>query len=206
MSLVLYYAPMSTASITRLVLQELDVPYEAVRVDLKAGEAKTAAFLKLNPNARVPVLVHDGVAIWESAAITMYLGELFGADRKLYPAPGPKRGEAMKWIVWANVTVGDAVGRFARNALEWGPADERNAKAGEAGKKAMHECLRILDEALEGRSFLVGDYTLADTHVNSMTDWLRHMKIDMAAYPRLNAWSERCASRPAYGKFMAAGG
>jgi glutathione S-transferase len=206
MSLVLYYSPMSTASITRLVLQELEVPYEPIRVDLKNGETKSAAFLKVNPNAKVPVLVHDGVSIWESAAITMYLGETFGVDRKLYPAAGPKRGEAMKWIVWANVTVGDAVGRYARNSLEWGPADERNAKAGDAGKKAMHDCLRILDDALEGTSFLLGEYTLADTHVNSMADWLRYMKVDMDSYPRLNAWSQRCAGRPAYGKFMAAGG
>ena len=51
--------------------------------------------------------------IWESAAITMYLGEMFGVDAGLYPPPGPRRGEAMKWIVWANVNVAEAAGRLA---------------------------------------------------------------------------------------------
>jgi glutathione S-transferase len=204
MSLTFYYAPMSTASITTLVLAELDVPHEKVRVDLKQGGTKKPEFTKLNPNARVPMIVHDGTPIWESAAITMYLGEMFGVEKKLYPAPGPRRGEAMKWIVWANVTLGETVGRFARNTMEWAPPDHRNAKAGEAAKSEMLNCLRILDESLEGRSFLAGDYTLADTHLHSLMDWLRHMKVDLSPYARIQAWSQRCAARPAYAKAMAA--
>jgi len=203
MSLVFYYAPMSTASIITLVLEELGTPCEKVKLDIKKGETKKPEFLKLNPNGKVPVLVHDGSVIFESSAITMYLGETFGVDKKLYPGPGPKRGEAMKWIAWANVTLGEAVGRWARNTMEWAPAEHRNAAAGEAAKKDMQECLRIFDEALEGKSFLVGDYTLADTHLCSFMDWLRYMNVDFAAYKRLNAWAERCRTRPAYAKAMA---
>jgi glutathione S-transferase len=203
MSLVFYYAPMSTASITELVLEELAIPCERVKLDLKKGETKKPEFVKLNPNAKVPVIVHDGSVIFESSAITMYLGEMFGVERKLYPAPGPKRGEAMKWIAWANVTLGEAVGRWARNAMEWMPAEQRNEKAGEVAKKDIDNCLRIVDEALEGKAFLVGDYTLADTHLNSLMDWLRHLKVDFTPYARVEAWSRRCADRPAYKKQMA---
>ena len=92
MSLIFYNSPMSTASITELVLAELDVPCEKVRVDLKKGETRTPDYLLLNPNGKVPLLVHDGVSIWESAAITLYLGETFGVEKKLYPPPGTKRG------------------------------------------------------------------------------------------------------------------
>ncbi|KAI9880154.1 MAG: hypothetical protein M1823_006761, partial [Watsoniomyces obsoletus] len=91
---------MSTASITQGVLAELDIECERVKLDIEAGDTRKPDFLKVNPNGRVPAIVHDGTPIWESAAITMYLGELFGVDAELYPAPGPKRGEAMKWIVW----------------------------------------------------------------------------------------------------------
>jgi glutathione S-transferase len=56
--------------------------------------------------------VHEGVAIWESSAITMYLGEVFGVDDNLYPAVGPKRGEAMKWIAWGNVTLAEPASRL----------------------------------------------------------------------------------------------
>ena len=69
MSMTFFYAPMSTASMTALVLAELDVPCERVKVDLKAGDTKKPEFLKLNPNGKVPMLVHEGTPIWESAAI-----------------------------------------------------------------------------------------------------------------------------------------
>jgi glutathione S-transferase len=204
MSLTFYYAPMSTATITDLVLEELALPCKRVKIDFKAGDTKKPDFLKLNPNGKVPVLVHDDVPLWESAAITMYLGETFGTDKKLYPAPGTKRGEAMKWITWANVTLGDAVGRWTRNTMDWVPADQHNAKAAAAAKSDMEHCLGILNQGLAGKKFMLGDYTLVDTHLNSFVDWLRHMKVDFTPYAHLNAWSKLCCARPAYAKVMAA--
>ena len=206
MSLTFYYAPMSTATLTDLVIEELGIPCKRVKLDLQKSETKTPEFKKLNPNAKVPLIVHDDMPIFESAAITMYLGEMFGVEKKLYPAPGPKRGEAMKWITWNNVTLGDSVYNWCRNTQEWLPADHRNAKAGELAKKDLTDNLAILDQALAGKQYLLGDgYTLADTHVNSFVDWLRHMKLDFAPYANLNAWSKRCAARPAYAKVMSGG-
>lgn len=205
MSLTFYYSPMSTAVITDLMLEELAVPCERIRVDLKKGETRTPEFLRINPNGKVPVLVHDGAAIWESAAITLYLGEIFGVAKGLYPEPGPERGEAMKWVVWCNVTLGDAFGRYVRNTSDWFPAEQHNAKAGAAAASDTRECLRILDGALAGREYLLAGYTLADTHVNSLVDWLRFMKLDLAEFQHLNAWSKRCAARPAYARVMARG-
>jgi glutathione S-transferase len=203
MSLTFYYSPMSTATVTDLVLEELAVPCERVRIDLKKGDTRTAEFLRMNPNGKVPVLVHDGIAIWESAAITLYLGEIFGVAKGLYPEPGPQRGAAMKWIVWANVTLGDAFGRWLRNTADWIPAEQHNAKAAEAAQADVRNCLRILDQALTGRQYLLAGYTLADAHVNSFIDWLRFMKMDLSDYAHLNAWSARCGARPAYTRAMA---
>lgn len=203
MSLTFYFAPMSTAGITDLVLEELAVPCERIQVDIRAGGTRKAEFLQLNPNGKVPLIVHDGTPIWESAAITMYLGEVFGVERNLYPSAGPRRGEAMKWIVWTNVTIGDATFRFMRNTSQWTPAEQHNAKAAEAAKADISNCLRILDEALSGRKFLLDNYTLADTHLNSFVDWLRHMELDLSPYGHLNEWSERCRARPAYARVAA---
>jgi glutathione S-transferase len=204
MSLIFYYSPMSTASITQLVVEELDLPCEKIKLDIKKGETKKPEFLKVNPNGKVPTIVHDGVAIWESCAITMYLGEVFGVDKKLYPAAGPKRGEAMKWIAWGTVTLGEAVGRFGRNTANWVPVEQQNAKAADAAKDDVHHNLRILDEALGAKQFLLGDYTLADTHVHSLIDWIGYMKIDLGPYASMSAWSKRCRARPAYARIMAA--
>ncbi|MBW4051684.1 MAG: glutathione S-transferase family protein [Proteobacteria bacterium] len=203
MSLTFYSSAMSTATITELVLEELAVHCERIRIDLKKGETRTPEFLRLNPNGKVPVLVHDGTAIWESAAITLYLGELFGVAKGLYPQPGPERGEAMKWVVWSNVTLGDAFGRWIRNTSDWVPAEQHNAKAAEAAQSDTRNCLRILEEALAGRQYLLAGYSLADTHLNSFVDWLRYMKMDFSDYPHVEAWSRRCAARPAYARVMA---
>lgn len=206
MSLPFYRAPMSTASVTELVLAELGVPHEGVTVDLKKGDQKKPEFAKLNPNKKVPVVVHDGVVVFESAAITIYLGETFGTDKNLWPAAGPKRGEAMKWVVWANVTLGDAIYRWMRNTKDWVPADERNAKAGETAKKDLGECLDILDDALAGRSYLLGDFTLTDAHVSSFMEWLHHAQFDASRWKNVDAWAKRCSSRPAAKKLAAAQG
>jgi glutathione S-transferase len=203
MSLTFYYAPMSTASVTSLVLADLDVPHERVRVDLATGGSRTPDFLKLNPNGKVPVIVHDGTALFESSAITMYLGETFGVAKKIYPEPGPRRGEAMKWIAWTNVTLGEAIGRWVRNTMDWFPADQRNATAGERARQEIDDCFRILDDALEGRKFLAGEYTLADAHLWSLIDWASSLSLDTSSYPRLEAWVARCAKRPGYQKYVA---
>src|SRR5436190_9546772 len=109
MSLIFYFSPMSTATLTSIVIEELGVPHDRKRVDLKAKDNTKPDYLKLNPNGKVPLIIHDGVPIWESSAITMYLGEQFGVAKGLWPAAGPKRGEAMKWVAWTNVTLGEAV-------------------------------------------------------------------------------------------------
>lgn len=201
MSLVFYYAPMSSASPVHWALEELGVPYEKKQLDLKAGDAKKPEFLKVNPNAKVPVIVHDGTPIFESAAIQIYLGETFGVEKGLFPAPGPKRGEAMQWIVWCNVSVGDPLGRYFRNTSEFFPADQKNEKAAEAAKTELDAMLRLLDNALEGKQYLVDNrFSLADLHIASWADYLAFAKVDLTPYKSITAWKARCTDRPAHGR------
>ena len=138
MSLTFYFAPMSTASTVHWSLDELGIPYEPVLVDLTSDTDKKAKLGPVNPNLRVPVLVHDGVPIFESAAIQMHLGECFGVERGLYPEPGPERGRAAKWLVWANVTLGEAVTRWRRHnprRLPLRPAERKSWGRGARGHR-----------------------------------------------------------------------
>ena len=203
MSLIFYFSPMSTATLTSIIIEELGVPHDKKRVDLKAKDNAKPEYLKLNPNGKVPMIIHDGTPIWESSAITMYLGEQFGVAKGLWPAAGPRRGEAMKWVAWTNVTLGEAVYRRGHFG-EWAAPDAGNPKGVEQANKDIAEHLGVLDAALAGKQFLLGEFTLADAHVNSFCDWLRHSKIDFSAFANVNAWSERCAARPAYQRAMAA--
>lgn len=199
MSVTFYYSPQSSASPVHWTLEELGIPYEKVLIDFRAGETKKPEFLKLNPNAKVPVLVHDGVAIFESAAIQIYLGETFGVSKGLYPAPGPQRGEVMKWIVWTNVTLGEALSRVGRNLGPWAPEEERNVKAGLRAKQDIAELLQILDAQLQGRHYVAGDsLTIADLHMSSWMEYVRMMQIDLTPYQNVQSWMTRCTSRPTY--------
>jgi glutathione S-transferase len=215
MSLTFYSAPMSTASIPEAVLAELGIPHERVDLDISAGDTRKSDFLKVNPNGRVPAIVHEGTPIWESFAITMYLGEIFGVDSHLYPAPGPKRGEAMKWIAWSNVTLAEAGGRLAAalpdhsdggvqaNSQDWVPPEQRSAIAVDKAKADLAICLKILESGLEGKPFLHGDYSLADTHLSCIVGWIRSMAVDLTPFPPIIAWLRRCSERPAIAKLMA---
>lgn len=215
MSLTFYYAPMSTAEITAAVLAELGLECERVRLDIDAGDTRRPDFLAVNPNGRVPAIVHEGTSIWESAAITMYLGELFGVAAGLYPTPGPRRGEAMKWIVWANVALAEAGGRLAASlpagsegAVQSGSADfvapeRRDTGAEERARADTAACLAILDGGLEGRPFLLGGYTLADTHLQGIVGWLGMMGTDLAPFPNVAGWMRRCGERPALARAAA---
>lgn len=204
MSLIFYFSPMSTASTVHWTIEELGVPYEAVQINLQDPKDKAEKLAKVNPNLKVPALVHDGVAIFESAAIQMYLGEAFGVEKGLYPAPGPHRGEAMKWIVWANVSMGDALGRVMRNLGERFPAEQRNAAAGEAAKKELANYLKVANDHLEGKAFFLGDkISVVDFHLASFMNYAQFCGVDLTPYPKLSAWVGTCTSRPVYKKLMA---
>lgn len=212
MNLTFYFAPMSTASVTDGVLAELGTPHERVELNIPAGDTRRPEFLKVNPNGRVPAIVHDGTPIWESAAITMYLGEAFGVDAGLYPAPGPRRGAAMKWIVWGNVMLAEAAGRLAASlppgsegAVETGSRDwvATDADAAARAKADVADCLEVLDGGLEGRTFLLDDYSLADTHLQGFVGWIGTMGVELTPLANVSAWLARCGARPALAKLMA---
>lgn len=198
MSLTFYYAPQSSASPTHWILEELKVPYEKVLVDLKTEEQKKEPFLAINPNGRVPVLVHDGTTIFESVAIAIHLGETFGVERGLYPAPGAARAEALKWLVWCNVSLGEATSRFINNTSDRVPAELRNEKVGAIAKEDIAGLLRTLNAALEEKPYLTGNaFSIVDAHLASWIEFLGIVGIDVSSFAAISAWAKRCGERPA---------
>ncbi len=204
MSLVFYYAPMTSATRIHWALEELGVPYERVKIDLAAGDQRKPEYLALNPNGKVPLLVADGLPIFESLAILVYLGETYGVEKGLFPAPGLGRAEALKWMAWANVTLGDAASRIIRNVMDRFPAEQRNEKAGEQAKTDLSDLWGIVDKALEGKEYLVGGgFTFADLAVGGFTMITARIGVDLGSYKNVQAWSARNTSRPAIGRVMA---
>jgi glutathione S-transferase len=203
MAMTFYYTPMTSATRVHWALEELGVPYEKKKVDLSAGEQKTPAYRKLNPNAKVPLLVDDGVPIFESLAILLHLAERYGVDKGLFPAPGLERAQAFKWMAWATASLGDAVGRILRNTSDRFPEAERSAAQGAKAREEAQALLGILDEALAGREYLVGSsFSLADLAVAALLPFAARLGVDATPHKNVTAWLGRCTQRPALARAM----
>ncbi len=194
MSLTFYYTPQSSADRVHASLQALGVPYEEVRVNLRAGDAKKPEFLALNPNAKVPLVVIDGTPVFESVAIQIALGERYGVEKGLWPAlNSPEHLTAITWLVWAQVNLTGAVFRYMENTADWMPKDQKNPAQAEAALTEMKALLTILDAQLEGRDYITGKQnTLADIDIVSVLGWgLMMAKLDMTPYANVARWLSR---------------
>ena len=160
------------------------------------ADAETLA--ALNPNARVPVLDDDGLVVWESMAINLYLGDRYGGP--LWPTDPRDRARLYQWSVWAQTSI-DVM---ARHRARFSDDPEIKAK-GEAERLAA---LAILDAALADRPYLLGEaFTLADLNVAAtlVEPWEKGRidgDLDPAGHglPALADWLSRCVSRPSWEK------
>ena len=154
--ITLYGASQGRASRSLLALEELGLAYEHVPLKPWAASADTARLATLNPNARVPVLEDVGLLIWESMAINLYLGDRYGGP--LWPDDPAQRGRLYQWSLWSQTSI-DVMARHRARF-----SDRPDVKA-QAGAERL-AALGILDTALAGRPYLLGDaFTLADLNV-----------------------------------------
>jgi GST-like protein len=198
MSIKFFYAPQSNADRIHGSLAALGIPYEEVRVDLRAGEQKKPEFLAINPNGLVPTIILDGTPMFESVAIQIALGERYGVEKGLWPALGSSEHlTAITWLVWGQVTLAAALMRVMNNTSDYVPKEQHNAAQAEAALVESKHRLAILDKHLEGRDYLTGSQcTLADLDIVSVLGWGLYMvKIDTRPYPNLAAWLERTNKR-----------
>jgi glutathione S-transferase len=202
MSLVLYYAPQTRAINVLWALEELGLPYEKVKLDFSKGEQKAAEYKKINPNGKVPALVVDGTPMWETLAILLYLGDRFGVDKKLWPAAtDPARVEAMTWSTWAPVTLAADLMRIALSSSDLVPKERHNAAQADAAREDVATHLGILEERLATRSHILGDeFSLADLAVSGAVAFATRLGLDLARWPKVQAWVAKVRGRPALGR------
>jgi glutathione S-transferase len=203
MSITFYYAPMSSATRVHWALEEVGVPYDKVKVSLADGDHKKPDYLALNPNGKIPLLVVDGVPIFESLAMLLYLADQYGVEKGLFPTRPVERAEAFKWMAWGSVSLVESLSKLLHNTSERFPAEERNEKAAEAARKELARLLGILDNALEGKEFLVpSGFSLADVSVVAFMPLLGRLGIGLGPFKNVNAWFGRCMARPALARAM----
>ena len=204
MAITFYYAPMSSAVRVHWALEELGVDYRKVRLDLAKGEQRAPELLAINPNGKVPALVDGGAKLFESLAILIHLGERYGVSRGLWPEPdSDARAEALSWIVWGSVQLGDCAldhALHANDELKFAfPKDKRVPHIVASSRQMWDRSVAILEARLQTRDFTLGDsFTLVDVANASMTALGAYMgKLPLDAAPRVQAWLQRCIARPA---------
>ena len=146
-----------------IALEELDLPYNVHPVDVFTGKQFDDAFLKLNPNAKVPRIVDaDGpggkpYTVFESGAILLYLAEKTG---KLLPADTAGKFDAIQWMMVQMTGVGPMFGQYV-HFMRFAPAGNDYAKSRYATQ--VHRVFEVIDHRLGGVPYLAGDeYSIAD--------------------------------------------
>lgn len=185
-----------------IALEELGLPYEVHKVDLGANEQMKPDFLALNPNHKIPVLEDDGLVIWESGAILLHLGERHDPKGLILPKDARKRSEAIQLAFFQTGGVGPNLGRLGAALRKEG---EKNAEMIQIFSAEMARLYGVLDRILaDGREYLAGDYSIGDImHYPWLSFPLALEMPELMKLPRLVAWLERIAARPAVVKGMA---
>ncbi len=190
----LYGVPQSRAVRCLWMLGETSQPYEMVPVATTNGKITDPALHRVNPNDKMPALVDGDVQIFESLAINIYLAEKYAPDMK---AKSPaEAGVVAQWSRWAANEIEQALIDWATHAV-LRPADQRDPAIAAIAKAKIDRALGILDGALKGRDWLVGNrFTVADVNVASVCYRLLQYP-DLANFPDVKRWFETCWARPA---------
>jgi glutathione S-transferase len=176
------------------VAKELGLDYEHVPVEIGDAGARTPEFLAINPNGRLPVVVDGDFVLFESLAITMYLAKKH-SQGGLCPATLEGEARTWQWSLWALTEVDRGVNIWSLHAVRL-PPDERDAGKRAEALKVLAAPFRVLDAAVAGRPYLLGDdFTVADLNVAAVIS--RAIDMDLSAVPHLKAWLVRCLERPA---------
>ena len=184
-----YGSPMSSAARTRWMLEEVAVPYEYKRINLRAGENKTPEFLAISPGGKIPALCDGTLTLTESMAINFYLAETYG--KGLMPADVAERAHVYQWSFWAISNVQPLLLTILHNVMLL-PEAERSPQAADAARQQLIPYFRQLDGALQGTEYLVGNrFTVADLNVASVIGLAGMLGVDVTAHPNLQAWLAR---------------
>jgi glutathione S-transferase len=196
--LTLYYAPSTASLVVHWLLIELGLPHELRKLDLKAGEQKSAEYLQLNPAGVVPTLVIDGQALCEAAAITMHLGDTYSAAG-LAPAPGtPARANYYQWMFFLANTLQPAYRAYFYPSE---PAGESNLEASrEHARLRIEASLARVAAHLEATGpFLLGDkLSAADFLMTMLLRWSRNMQRPSDDWPVLQQYARSMKARPSF--------
>ena len=204
----LYYAPTPNGWKISIMLEEAEMEYKVIPVNLGAGDQFKPEFLKISPNNRMPVIVDsDGpggeeISVFESGAILMYLGEKSG---KFFPQSDKERIRVLEWLFWQIGGLGPMAGQVSHfvNYAPNFPGDHTYSE--KRYKNEYDRLLGVMNMVLEERDFLAGEYSIADMACFPWVTAYKRYEVDLDSFKNVRRWFDVIKSRPAVRKGMYVG-
>ncbi|MEO1247824.1 MAG: glutathione S-transferase N-terminal domain-containing protein [Pseudomonadota bacterium] len=189
----LYYWPTPNGHKASIMLEECELDYRTVPVDIGAGDQFKPEFLKISPNNRMPAIVDtdNGLAVFESGAILLYLAEKSG---RLLPQDTAARYDVLQWLFWQAAGLSAMAGQLSHfKSYLKEPVPYAEQRYG----REYDRLLAVMDEQLREREYLAGDYSIADIAAFPWVRPYRRLGNDVAGFPDLKRWYDHMKERPA---------
>ena len=200
--ITLHYHPGNASMAPHMLLRDIGEPFALTLVDRANHAHKSPAYLKLNPNGSIPVLVDGELVLYETAAICMHLADTFPAAGLAPPLGTPARAHFYKWMVWMTNTLQARLMHYfyPDRLLAGADADTANALRAQA-QADIGAMLEQLDAqvARSGGPWLLGEhYSAADPVAFMLCRWTRGFSTKPAReYAHLGSYVQRVLARPA---------
>jgi GST-like protein len=179
-----------------IMLEEVGLPYRVHSINITKDEQHAPDFLKISPNNRIPAIVDqdNGMALFESGAILMYLADKTG---KLWPQEGDAKWRVVEWLMWQMGGAGPMLGQV-HHFVKYNKGKSQYAE--ERYSNEAQRLYGVLDRRLADHEYVAGDYSIADISIwpwISRFDW---QEVDLSQYPNVLRWYKAIAARPAVEK------
>jgi len=179
-----------------IMLEEVGLPYRVHSINITKDEQHAPDFLKISPNNRIPAIVDqdNGMALFESGAILMYLADKTG---KLWPQVGDAKWRVVEWLMWQMGGAGPMLGQV-HHFVKYNKGKSQYAE--ERYSNEAQRLYGVLDRRLADHEYVAGDYSIADISIwpwISRFDW---QEVDLSQYPNVLRWYKAIAARPAVEK------
>jgi GST-like protein len=193
-----YYWPTPNGWKLSIALEEMELDYRVIPINIGKGDQFQDDFLKLSPNGRMPAIVdHDPpaggspVSVFESGAILIYLAEKTG---KFLPTDLRGRMEVLEWLMWQMGGMGPMFGQSGHFKFY---SPEKFSYAHDRYESEMLRLYGVLDKQLEGREFIAGDYSIADMACWPWVITYKRQQVDLDSFPNVKRWYKALQGRPA---------
>ena len=193
-----HYWPTPNGWKLSIALEEMELEYRLVPVNIGAGAQFEPEFLAISPNNRMPAIVdHDPpgggkpISVFETGAILIYLAEKCG---RFLPTDLRGRTEVLEWLMWQMGGVGPMFGQ-AGHFRFYAPVEQPYAK--ERYRNEMLRLYGVLDRRLEGREFVAGDYSIADMAIWPWVITYKRQEVDLEQFANVRRWYKALQTRPA---------